>query len=102
MAMLRYNKCYENNNDMKIWFKQWKEIRMLKELVIEDFSEDTRTHKVFNSLDEACHQMDLSRPIWLESTIKDFKRGAKARFTKDAFVEEIDFDYLEIEVLEED
>lgn len=33
--------------------------------------------------------------------INDFKRHAKTRFTKDSFIEQIDFDYLEIEVIEE-
>ena len=31
----------------------------------------------------------------------DFKRHDKTRFTSDNFIETIDFDYLEIEVIEE-
>lgn len=87
---------------MKIWFKQWKENRLVADYVVEDYSSETRTHKVFNALEEACHEMDLARPIWLDSTVRDFKQCAKARFGTDAFVEDIYFDYLEIEVLEED
>lgn len=45
---------------------------------------------------------DLSHPIWLDSIIKDFKKHSRARFTKDSFTEEIQFDYLEIHVIEED
>ena len=41
-------------------------------------------------------------PVWLDATVRDFQRHARARFTRDAFVEEIDFDYLEIYVIEED
>ena len=36
---------------MRIWFKQWKDSRMLRDLVIEDDSDETRTHKVFQALD---------------------------------------------------
>lgn len=75
---------------------------MLRDTVIEDYSTETRTHKVFKALEKVCHEFDLQVPIWLDSTVTDFKRTAKARFTKDAFIEEIDFDYLEIHVIEED
>lgn len=87
---------------MRIWFKQWKDSRMITDLVVEDDSDETRTHKVFHALEKACYEMDLGRPIWLDVTVRDFKSHAKARFTKDCFMEEIPFDFLEIEVLEED
>ena len=44
---------------------------------------------------------DLGHPVWLDKTIEEFKRHDKARFTQDNFIESIDFDYLEIQVLEE-
>ena len=87
---------------MRIWFKQWKDSRMLCDLVVEDDSEETRTHKVFGALEKACYEMDLGRPIWLEVTVRDFKQRAKASLTRDCFTEEVPFAYLEIEVLEED
>ena len=45
---------------------------------------------------------DLPKPIWLDSTVTSFKRNAKTRFAQDNFMEPIDFDYLEIHVIEED
>ena len=45
---------------------------------------------------------DLGTPIWLDMNIADFKRHNKTRFTQDSFVESIDFDYLEIQIIEED
>lgn len=87
---------------MRIWFKEFCENRMIKDITIEDLSEETRTHKIFNALDKACREFDLSRPIWLDSNIKDFKRLSKTRFTSDNFIDSIDFDYLEIHILQED
>lgn len=87
---------------MRIWFKLIKDNRLLKDTSITDESDDTRTHKIFHALDKVCYDFDLSKPIWLDTTIADFKRHAKARFYQDSFIEEIDFDYLEIEVIEED
>ncbi len=86
----------------RLWAKEFKNNRMLKDTVITDESPDTRTHKIFNAIDEICYQFNLGRPIWLDSNINDFKRYDKTRFTQDNFIETIDFDYLEIHVIEED
>ncbi len=86
----------------RLWAKKFKNNRMLCDTTICDDSNDTRTHKVFRALDEICYEFDLGKPIWLENTIEDFKRHAKARFYQDSFIEPIDFDYLEIQVIEED
>ena len=45
---------------------------------------------------------DLSVPLWLDVNIADFKRTAKTRFRQDSFVDHIDFDFLEFQVIEED
>ena len=75
---------------------------MLRDTSLEDTTTDTRTHKVFRMLDMACHEFDLGQPIWLEKNIAEFKRHAKTRFYQDSFIEQIDFDYMEFQVLEED
>ncbi len=87
---------------MRIWFKVMKDNHLLKDTTIADESEDTRTHKVFRALDEACYEFDLGRPIWLDKNVTEFKRHAKTQFRKDSFVESIEFDFLEIHVIEED
>ena len=86
---------------MRIWFKEWKDSHMLCDLVVCEDEEDTRTHKIFHALEQACHAFDLSTPIWLDVNIKEFKRQAKTRFSSDNFVDSIDFDYLEMQVIEE-
>ena len=86
----------------RLWAKTFKDNRMLRDMVVCDESDDTRTHKVFNALEKVCHDFDLSKPMWLDATISDFKRHDKTRFTKDNFFDSIDFDYLEIQVIEED
>lgn len=87
---------------MRIWFKIWKDNRLLKDTVIEDNSKETRTHKIFATLERVCYEFDLSKPLWLDATITEFKRHDKARFYQDNFVESIEFDFLEIHVIEED
>ena len=86
---------------MRIWFKLWKDNHLLKDTVITDNSTETRTHKIFQALEQVCYDFDLSKPLWLDATVSEFKRHAKARFSQDNFVEDIDFDFLEIHVIEE-
>lgn len=87
---------------MKLWFKLWTDTRLSASETIEITDEDTRTHKIFRALEEACLAFDLGKPIWLDANVSEFQRHAKTRFTKDNFVEEIEFDYMEMQVLEED
>lgn len=86
----------------RLWGKIWKDNHMIKDILIENEAEDTRTHKVFQGLEKICYEFDLGQPIWLDSNIRSFKRNAGTRFTQDSFIEQIDFDYLEIQVIEED
>ena len=86
----------------RLWAKEFKNNRMLRDIVVSnDDPSMTRTKKVFAAIDEICYTFDLSKPIWLDSTIEDFKRHDKTRFTQDNFIDSIDFDFLEIHVIEE-
>ena len=76
--------------------------KTLRDTVIEDNRPDTRTHKILNGLTEICYRFDLSVPIWLDSNISDFKHHKKTRFYSDNFIDSIEFDFLELSVLEED
>ena len=86
---------------MRIWGKLWKDNRMQKDVIVSEDSDDTRTHKVLHALEEICVSFDLSQPIWLDSGIREFQRHSRVRFYQDSFIEEIPFDYLELQVLEE-
>lgn len=86
----------------RLWAREFKDNKMLRDTVFADDSQDTRTHKIFRALDQVCYEFDLGKPIWLEATVTEFKRHKKARFRQDNFIEEIPFDYLEIQVIEED
>ena len=86
----------------RLWAKTFQNNRMLRDMTVCDDTEDTRTHKIFRALDQVCSEFDLGKPIWLESNVEEFKRHKKTRFSQDNFVESIEFDYLEIHIIEED
>lgn len=86
----------------RMWAKLIKNTRVMKDTVIciSDYSL-TRTAMVFQSMEDICYQFDLGKPIWLDSTVKEFKTHSKARFYQDNFIESIEFDFMEIQVIEE-
>lgn len=86
----------------RLWGKIWSNTHLIKDYVYEEESDDTRTHKVFKGIDKFCLEFDIEHPIWLDSTIREFKKHAKTRFYKDSFIEDVPFDYLEIHIIEED
>lgn len=87
----------------RIWGKIWKENHMLDNVVIE-CNDNTlnRTRKVYYCLEEICNTFDLGKPIWLDQNKKEFILHDKVRFYQDSFIEEIPFDFLEMQVIEED
>lgn len=87
----------------RLWAKIYKDNHMLKDMVVKNPDKEmTRTKKIFAALDDVCISFDLSKPIWLDANISEFKKVAKTRFNADNFVDSIDFDFLEIHIIEED
>ncbi len=87
----------------RLWAKLFTNNRMQGDIVVENDALDiNRTKKVFDALDKVCYEFDLSKPIWLDSNIEEFKKLSKTRFRADNFIDSFPYDYLEIHVIEED
>ena len=88
---------------MRIWGKLIKDNHLIRDTVVENYDFSlSRTKKVYDALEKMCYEFDLAKPIWLEINKKDFIRHSRTRFTSDSFIETIDFDYLDFQVIEED
>ena len=87
---------------LRLWGKIFKDNRLLKDHVATDvdYSKDRKT-MIFDAIREICHEFDIAEPIWLLHNIDDFAYRGKVRFNADNFIEQIDFDYLEIQIIEE-
>ena len=86
----------------RLWGKTFKNNKMTGDYVYESDNYDiNRTKRVFDGLEDICKHFDLSVPMWLEGNIDEFKRIDKTRFYADSFIDSIDFDYLEIQIIEE-
>lgn len=87
----------------RLWAKMFESGHMKKDMTVcNENSEMNRTRKIFAALEDVCMEFDLSRPIWLDKNITEFKKNSKTRFGRDNFMDEIEFDYMEIQVIEED
>ncbi len=87
---------------MRIWGKIIRDNHLLRDTVVLLEGTERRTVKVFEGLRLICMEFDLAVPTWLDVNVKEFQRIAKTRFRQDSFIEQIPFDYLEIQVIEED
>jgi len=86
----------------RMWGKCIQDTHLVRDTVAEDINYNkSRTRMVLDALSGICRTFDLAEPIWLNKNISEFQLRNKTRFTQDNFVEPLDFDYLEIEVLEE-
>lgn len=91
----------------KVWGKIIKENHLERDTTVEISNESSeekmsRTKKVYKALEMICHEFDLAVPVWLESNQREFIKHARTRFRDVNFMEEIEFDYLDFQVIDED
>ena len=48
---------------------------------------------------EICYEFDLQRPMWLTKNQREYEEFRRVVLTQDNFIESINFDALELEVL---
>lgn len=85
---------------MKIWLKTIKGDKTPSHTVVE-IEQNPSISDFILSLRNGCHSLDLPTPTVLEVHIKKFSRFGIVRFYPDDFIESVDFDKLEIELLKE-
>ncbi len=60
----------------------------------------------FSGVEEAltrlCHEFDIPRPLWLDKHYREFDEFRRTHFLPEHFMEEVPFQRLEIEFLEDD
>lgn len=50
-------------------------------------------------IEDLCNRFDIANPMWLMDNTIDMNQIKKIRFKAQHFIEEIDFDYFEIEYI---
>lgn len=87
----------------RLWGKIIKNNRFLADHVFElKAPEMPRADKVAQGLEALCYHFDIQKPMWFSDNDKDYGQFGKTRFNQHHFIESIDFDYFEIEIIEDD
>lgn len=83
--------------------KLWGKIIINNKLYMHDVSDDIDTKDYMlladKTLEDLCKKLDISIPYWLDKNKSEYLKRMKTAFTADNFIEGIDFDKFEIEVI---
>ncbi|HZK35246.1 MAG TPA: hypothetical protein VFD33_08050 [Bacillota bacterium] len=87
----------------KVWGRIRKNNKYIMDMVVkcdlDDHSKEDCLHKCIQKI---CYEFDLQRPVWFPKNQREFQDLGLITFNQDNFIETIDFDVLEIEVIEDE
>lgn len=86
----------------KLWGKIIKKNNITHSQVIEiNYEGLSLEERISVGISELCNAFDIANPIWMRDNQLEFDQINKTRFKAQHFIEEIDFDYFEIEYFTE-
>ncbi len=80
-----------------LWVKTYVNHRIDRQATVPCGREDPR-----DALLEACRQLDLAEPVWLDKNQREWEEFGMTRFLPDAFFEPVPFQRMEIEYIDPD
>ena len=87
----------------RLWGKVIKNGKIIDDVTIDNTKSNlTLNQKMEQALEDMSLIFDIQKPMWLPDNTKDFVKFKKTQFKQDHFIESIEFDYFEIEMLEND
>lgn len=85
----------------RLWAKIIKKGRIIESIDINNDKEISLDQKRKECFEEICYKLDLSIPLWLDKHSKEFKDFKRVTFLPDDFIDDIDFDKLEIDLIDD-
>lgn len=85
---------------LKLWGKMIKNNKIILQEVSTAEDEDYQM-ELKKCITDISYKMDIQKPYWLPKNLEEYNRVKRTTFDQDNFIEEIEFDRLEIIVLEE-
>ncbi len=85
---------------LRIWGRLIKDGKTLKDDVVTADIDGSYQDNLKFCITELCNKFDISKPYWLPSNLDEYNRRSKTSFNHHNFVEELDFDKLVIEELD--
>lgn len=85
----------------KVWAKKIKNNSIIASINIKNKEQISLDEKRDTCIKEICQKFDLSVPVWLKKHEEDFSQYKYVTFYQDDFVDDIDFDRLEIDLIDD-
>lgn len=87
---------------LRVWGIVKKNNKILRDMVAEYEGEEVEEVDMLkHCLSKICYEFDLQRPMWLPKNQKEYEDYRRVVLTEDNFIETIDFDNLELEILDD-
>lgn len=88
---------------IRIWGKLMKKNRFLQDATFTSHSTSlSLMERIDESIDFFTMDFDIQKPMWFDKNTKELDKFGKTEFYADQFIESVDFDYFEIEIIEND
>ena len=86
----------------RLWGKIYKNNNIISDTVFElDTPGISAEEKLDQGLVALCYHFDIQKPMWFSSNDSEYELIGKTRFADQHFIEDIDFDFFEIEIVED-
>lgn len=87
----------------KLWAKKIAKNHLIDSIVVKNKENNiTLSERRDKCLKEICQKLDLSLPVWLKKHDLEFSQFKYVTFYPQDFIDEVDFDKLEIELIDDD
>jgi tRNA G26 N,N-dimethylase Trm1 len=86
----------------KLWAKEIKKNHIINSIVIKNKENIDSSKKMDKCLKEICKELDISVPVWLKKHGMEFSQFKYVTFYPQDFIDEVDFDKLEVELIDSD
>ncbi|MDK2809408.1 MAG: hypothetical protein PWR27_117 [Petroclostridium sp.] len=87
----------------RLWGKIIKNNRIIKQYIAQcDRNNLSQKEMLELCIEEICRELDIQQPMWFSLHERDFAGYGRVTFRADAFIEEIEFDAFEIELIKEE
>lgn len=86
---------------LRLWTRVIRRNKIIEQVVTVS-SLDNEPAAVAEALHAACVELDIARPMWLSLNDNDMEAYRRTTLNQDNFLEDIPFDRMEIEILEEE
>ena len=84
---------------MKLIGKLIKETTIVSEKVVEKDDNSISFRELLEAnLIDLCRELDISVPLWLKRNTTEFAKFRKTYFTRDQFIDNVNFDRFELKI----